>query len=270
MMPQDNLSSEKQQEIDPALHISGLTVSYGGASVLFSIDFDVPVGVMSVIAGPNGAGKSTLIKAALNIVPRISGEIKLFGLPLSANRHRVAYVPQRASIDWDFPACVSDVVSMGLYQELGLLRRYTADHRQRVREALERVGLQDFSQRQIGQLSGGQQQRVFVARALVQNADLYILDEPFAAVDAATERTLVAVLQRLVLNGKTVLCVHHDLSTAADYFSHAMLLNIRRIAAGPMQNVFTPQALQETYGARLSNEQLERIRLNLAAREDRS
>lgn len=262
----DPILPAMQQDIDPALRINGLTVSYGGTSVLFSVDFEVPVGAMSVIIGPNGAGKSTLIKAVLDIVPRISGDIKLFGLPLSANRHRVAYVPQRASIDWDFPACVADVVAMGLYQELGLLRRYTAGHRQRVQEALERVGLQDFAQRQIGQLSGGQQQRVFVARALVQNADLYILDEPFAAVDAATERTLAAVLQRLVLNGKTVLCVHHELSTAADYFSHAMLLNVRCISHGPIQDVLTPKALQETYGARLSVEQLDRIRHSLAGR----
>ena len=248
----------------PALEIQGLTVSYGATSVLFSVDHSVPPATMSVIVGPNGAGKSTLLKATLNIVKRISGEISIFGLPFEANRHRVAYVPQRASVDWEFPATTFDVTAMGLYRELGLLRRLRQEHRERVLGCLERVGMRDFADRQIGQLSGGQRQRVFMARALAQNADLYLLDEPFAGVDAATERALVAVLRELVAAGKTVLCVHHDLATVPDYFDHVLLLNVRRVAAGPVAEVFTPENLQRAYGGRLADAQVERIRHPLA------
>lgn len=244
-----------------ALDIRGLTVSYGSSSVLFSVDFSVPSGAMAVIVGPNGAGKSTLLKAALDIIPRVSGDIQVFGLPFDANRHRVAYVPQRASVDWEFPATVFDVVAMGLYREMGLLRLGKRRYAARVYDCLERVGMRDFADRQIGQLSGGQQQRVFVARALAQNADLYVLDEPFAGVDAATERALVRVLRSLVESGKTVLCVHHDLATVPDYFNYVLLLNVRRIAAGPVSEVFTPANLQEAYGGRLAHVQIERISL---------
>src|SRR5690606_1621318 len=172
-------------------------------------------------------------------VPKVSGEISMFGLPFDANRRRVAYVPQRASVDWEFPATTFDVVAMGLYRELGLMRWRRRWHNERIMQCLARVGMQDFASRQIGQLSGGQQQRVFMARALAQNADLYILDEPFAGVDAATERTLVQVLRELAASGKTVLCVHHDLATVPDYFNHVLLLNVRRIPAGQVCSVFT-------------------------------
>jgi manganese/zinc/iron transport system ATP- binding protein len=243
-----------------ALDIRGVTASYGATSVLFSVDFALPAGAMGVIVGPNGAGKSTLLKAALGIVPKVAGEVGVFGMPFEANRHRVAYVPQRASVDWEFPATVFDVVAMGLYRELGLLRWRRAAHRARILDCLTRVGMRDFADRQIGQLSGGQQQRVFVARALAQDAELYLLDEPFAGVDAATERTLVSVLRALTEAGKTVLCVHHDLSTVADYFDHALLLNVRRIAAGPVREVFTEANLQQAYGGRLSLAQIDRSR----------
>jgi manganese/zinc/iron transport system ATP- binding protein len=243
-----------------ALDIRGVTASYGATSVLFSVDFALPVGAMGVIVGPNGAGKSTLLKAALGIVPKVAGDVSVFGQPFESARHRVAYVPQRASVDWEFPATVFDVVAMGLYRELGLLRWRRPRHRARVLDCLERVGMRDFADRQIGQLSGGQQQRVFVARALAQDADLYLLDEPFAGVDAATERTLIGVLRGLAETGKTVLCVHHDLSTVAEYFNHALLLNVRRVAAGPVREVFTEANLQQAYGGRLSVAQIDRSR----------
>lgn len=245
-----------------ALEIRGLTVSYGATSVLFSVDFAVPSGAMAVIVGPNGAGKSTLLKASLDIIPKVSGDISMFGLPFDANRHRVAYVPQRASVDWEFPATTFDVVAMGLYRELGMMRWRRKRHDDRIMHCLTRVGMQDFANRQIGQLSGGQQQRIFMARALAQNADLYILDEPFAGVDAATERTLVQVLRELTAGGKTVLCVHHDLATVPDYFNHVLLLNVRRVAAGPVATVFTEDNLQKAYSGRLAGIQIERLSLS--------
>lgn len=238
-------------DADSPLAITGLTVSYGGKPALLSVDFTVPAGAMVAIVGPNGAGKSTLIKAALGIVPRIAGEVRVFGAPVERAMARIAYVPQRASIDWDFPATVIDVVSMGFYRRLGLLRLAGNRYRQKALDCLERVGMAAFAARQIGQLSGGQQQRVFIARALAQDADLYILDEPFAGVDAVTERAIVAVLKDLQARGKTIICVHHDLGTVQDYFDHVLLLNVRRIASGPVAETFTPAKLQETYGGRL-------------------
>lgn len=242
-----------------ALSIQGLTVSYGAQAVVFSVDWRVPRESMSVIVGPNGAGKSTLLKAMLGIIPAVSGEVRIFGQPFASQRDRIAYVPQRASVDWDFPASVFDVVAMGQYRELGWWRRRRAQHRAHVLECLERVGMRDFADRQIGQLSGGQRQRVFMARALAQRADIYVLDEPFAGVDAATERALVEVLRSVVREGATVLCVHHDLATVTEYFQHVLLLNVRRIAAGPVHEVFTEALLQETYGGRLTALQFARM-----------
>jgi manganese/zinc/iron transport system ATP- binding protein len=241
------------------LAISGLTVSYGEKPVLFSVDFVTPPGSMVAIVGPNGAGKSTLIKAALGIVPRISGEVTSFGRPYVEVRHRIAYVPQRASVDWDFPATALDVVMMGLYRDIGFLRFAGRRHRQKAMECLERVGMAGFAHRQIGQLSGGQQQRVFLARALAQDAELYVMDEPFAGVDAATERAIVSVLKELNAQGRTIICVHHDLSTVRDYFGHVLLLNIRKIAAGPVATTFTAENLQATYGGRLAATQVEEL-----------
>jgi len=244
---------------DSPLAISGLTVSYGEKPVLFSIDFVTPRGSMVAIVGPNGAGKSTLIKAALGIVPRISGEVTAFGRPYAEVRHRIAYVPQRASVDWEFPATALDVVTMGLYRDIGFLRFAGKRHRQKALECLERVGMASFAHRQIGQLSGGQQQRVFLARALAQDAELYVMDEPFAGVDAATERAIVSVLKELNAQGRTIICVHHDLSTVRDYFDHVLLLNVRRIAAGPVATTFTAENLQATYGGRLAATQVEAL-----------
>ncbi|HSG56312.1 MAG TPA: metal ABC transporter ATP-binding protein [Paracoccaceae bacterium] len=240
----------------PALQVGGLTVAYGEKPVVFSVDMSVAQGTMTAIVGPNGAGKSTLLKAVLGLVKPLSGEVRLFGLPLSRARDRVAYVPQRASVDWDFPARVIDVVLMGLHRELGLLRRVRPAHLDRARACLARVGMEDFATRQIGQLSGGQQQRVFLARALAQSADLYLLDEPFAGVDAATEKAIIAVLKDLRAEGRTIVAVHHDLSTVRAYFDHLFLINTRALAAGPVADVFTSENLQRAYGGRLGEGQL--------------
>ncbi|MDF1856648.1 metal ABC transporter ATP-binding protein [Pseudooceanicola sp.] len=244
---------------DIPLAIRGLTVSYGSDPAVFSVDMTVPEGAMLAVIGPNGAGKSTLLKAALGVIPKLSGLVTVYGQPIASQRRRIAYVPQRASVDWDFPTRVIDVVLMGLYRDLGLLGRVRRSHRDQARACLARVGMEGFADRQIGQLSGGQQQRVFLARALAQAADLYLLDEPFAGVDAATEKAIVTVLKALRDEGRTVVCVHHDLATVTDYFSHVFLLNRRKIAAGPVAKVFTQQMLQAAYGGRLSGGQIDRI-----------
>lgn len=238
------------------LWISGLTVAYQHKPVLWNIDFQAPAGQLVAIIGPNGAGKSTLIKAALGLVPRISGEVRVYGQPLARQRHLVGYVPQRSAVDWDFPTTALDVVTMGLYGKIGWFRPVRRRHRQQALQFLEQVGMVDFAQRQIGQLSGGQQQRVFLARALAQDAQLYLMDEPFSGVDAATEQAIVQVLQQLRAAGKTVVVVHHDLQTVAHYFEHVLILNLRRIAAGPMRRTFTEEALQKAYGGRLATTEI--------------
>ncbi len=241
------------------LAIRGLTVSYGEQPVVFSIDMTVQDGAMTAIIGPNGAGKSTLLKAALNIVKPLSGRITVYGQPLAQQAHRIAYVPQRASVDWDFPTEVLDVVLMGLYRDLGLLGRVRAHHIRQARDCLARVGMEDFADRQIGQLSGGQQQRVFLARALAQKADLYLLDEPFAGVDAATESAIIDVLKSLRAEGKTVVAVHHDLSTVRAYFDNVFLINRRKMGEGPIAAAFTPETVQATYGGRLADGQISQL-----------
>jgi manganese/zinc/iron transport system ATP- binding protein len=246
------------------LAIRGLTVSYGEKPAIFSIDVTIPAESMTAIIGPNGAGKSTLMKAALGIVPRLSGTVSVFGQPLAKARHRVAYVPQRASVDWDFPTRVIDVVLMGLHRELGLLRLVRSVHREKAMECLDRVGMTDFAERQIGQLSGGQQQRVFLARALAQDADLYLLDEPLAGVDAATEKAIIDVLKSLKSENRTVVCVHHDLATVTDYFDYVMLINMNKIADGPVATTFTAENLQSTYGGRLASTHIDQLRLPAA------
>ena len=243
------------------LAIRGLTVSYGEKPAVFSIDMTVRDGSMTAIIGPNGAGKSTLLKAALGVIKPLSGKVTVYGKPMEGQRGRIAYVPQRASVDWDFPARVIDVVVMGLYRELGLLRRLTGGHKARAMECLERVGMADFAERQIGQLSGGQQQRVFLARALAQNADLYLLDEPFAGVDAATEKAIIDVLKALKAQGKTVVAVHHDLATITEYFSDVFLINVRKVAEGTVEQAFTAETLQKAYGGRLATQQIEELAL---------
>ncbi|MEL6740189.1 MAG: metal ABC transporter ATP-binding protein [Planctomycetota bacterium] len=229
-----------------------MTVAYRRKPVLWDVDYDAPANRLIAIVGPNGAGKSTLIKACLGVVPRASGEVVFWGETYRRARQRVGYVPQRESVDWDFPVSVLDVVCMGRYRRIGWCRPVSRAHKEAARACLDRVGLADLASRQISQLSGGQQQRVFLARALAQEADLYFMDEPFAGVDAATERSIVGVLRELRSAGKTVIVVHHDLQTVGEYFDDVMLLNMRIVAAGPVSQVFTQQNLQRTYGGRLT------------------
>lgn len=250
--------AETTRDTSP-LAIRGLTVSYGQKPAVFSVDMTVQPGAMTAIIGPNGAGKSTLLKAALGIVKPLSGQVQVYGRTLESQRGRIAYVPQRASVDWDFPTRVIDVVLMGLYRELGLLGRVRGRHKTRAIDCLNRVGMADFADRQIGQLSGGQQQRVFLARALAQDADLYLLDEPFAGVDAATEKAIIAVLKSLRAEGKTVVVVHHDLATVSDYFDNVFLINTRKVAEGPVAEAFTADTLQSAYGGRLATAQVDQL-----------
>jgi manganese/zinc/iron transport system ATP- binding protein len=235
-----------------ALHVEDLTVSYHGRPVLWDIDVDVPPGVMAAIVGPNGAGKSTFIKSVLELVPVTAGHVRLFGAPYRAGRRRVAYVPQRTSVDWDFPTTALDVVMMGRYGHLGWFRRPGAEERRRAMAALDQMGIADLAERQISQLSGGQQQRVFLARALVQEAEVYFLDEPMAGVDATTERAIVGLLKGLRDRGKTVIVVHHDLQTVREYFDWIVILNVRVIAQGPVAEVYTAENLRKAYGGQIS------------------
>lgn len=236
----------------PPLALRDVTVAYHRKPVLWDVDLALPAGQLIGVIGPNGAGKSTLIKAALGLVPLVSGQVQVFGESYERQRHRVAYVPQRESVDWDFPVTVLDVVLMGTYGRLGWFRRPGKRERTDAGRCLEQVGLAALSRRQIRQLSGGQQQRVFLARALVQDADLYLMDEPFAGVDALTEEAIVSLLRELRRRGKTVVVVHHDLPTVREYFDFVVLLNLRLIAAGPTGDTFTAEKLQQTYGGRLT------------------
>jgi len=235
-----------------AIEVHDLTVAYDRRPVLWSIEADVPKGRLAAIIGPNGAGKSTLLKAMVGLVSVASGYVRIFDKSFREVRRSVAYVPQRESVDWDFPATVADVVLMGRYAQRSWWLRPSKADRDLVRQSLEQVGMADFRDRQIGQLSGGQQQRVFLARALAQQAELYLMDEPFAGVDAATEARIVELLHQMRDAGKTVVVVHHDLQTAARYFDWALLLNLRLVASGPAETVLTPQLLSETYGGKLN------------------
>jgi manganese/zinc/iron transport system ATP- binding protein len=234
------------------LSVRALTVAYQRRPVLWDVDYEVPPAALVAIVGPNGAGKSTLIKACLGLVPTASGAVEFWGQPYGKARARIGYVPQRESVDWDFPVSALDVVCMGRYRRIGWCRPVTKVHRAVATACLDRVGMHEYIHRQISQLSGGQQQRVFVARALAQEADLYFMDEPFAGVDAATERAIIEVLRELKRAGKTVICVHHDLPTVPEYFDQAVLLNMRVVAAGPVKEIFTPENLRKTYGGRLT------------------
>ena len=243
---------ETPQNADaPALAVRDLTVAYRDDPVLWDIDLTVPSGVLMSIVGPNGAGKTTFIQAVLGLVEPAAGQVRIFGAPYAEQRERVGYVPQRGSVDWDFPTSALDVVLMGLYGRLGWFRRPGATEREAARAALEQVGMADYADRQIRQLSGGQQQRVFLARALVQDADLYFMDEPLQGVDATTERAIIDILRELRSRGCTLVVVHHDLQTVPEYFDHVMLLNVRRIASGPVDEVFTDENLRLTYGGRV-------------------
>jgi manganese/zinc/iron transport system ATP- binding protein len=236
----------------PILDVHDVTVAYHRRPVLWDVDLVLERPQLAAVVGPNGAGKSTLLKAILGLVPLASGRVEVFGQPVARVRRRIGYVPQRESVDWDFPVSVLDVVLMGTYGELGWFRRPGAVQRRRAMQCLAQVGMESFAGQQIGQLSGGQQQRVFLARALAQQAELYFMDEPMAGVDAATERTIFQVLTELRQAGKTIVAVHHDLRTVPDYFDYVVLLNVRLVAAGPREAVFTPENLRKTYGGRLA------------------
>ncbi|WP_375140500.1 metal ABC transporter ATP-binding protein [Cohnella herbarum] len=241
-----------QTELISPLSVKDLTVAYQKKPVVRNVSFEVTEGELIGIIGPNGAGKSTLIKAVLGLQPTLTGETLVYGKSYKSQRKLVGYVPQRESVDWDFPTNALDVVMMGRYGHLGLLRRPGAKEKAIGMECLAKVGMADFAGRQISQLSGGQQQRVFLARALAQDATLYFMDEPFAGVDAATEKAIITLLGELKRQGKTVLVVHHDLATVEQYFDSVMLLNGELIAFGPTRTTFTEQRLQETYGGRLT------------------
>lgn len=248
----------------PPVELHDVTVAYHRKPVLWDIDLTVPDASLVGIVGPNGAGKTTLIKAVMGLVPLTSGKVEIYGRPYQAQRCLVGYVPQRESVDWDFPVTVRDVVLMGTYGRLGWFRRPGRAERSRAMHCLDQVGVAGLAGRQIRQLSGGQQQRVFLARALAQDAQIYLMDEPFAGVDAATESAIIKLLQTLRSSGKTVLVVHHDLQTVSEYFDHVVLLNLRLVASGPTETTFTTENLHTTYGGRLTilDKAAEAVRLN--------
>jgi len=238
-------------DLAPPLEVHNLTVAYHRRPVLWDVDFTIPPGVLAGVVGPNGAGKSTLLKAVMGLLPLASGDVRLFGGTLPEHRHRVAYVPQRESVDWDFPTDVQDVVLMGRYGKRSLFQRPNAADRAIAHRAIEQMGMGSYARRQISQLSGGQQQRVFLARALAQEADLYLMDEPLAGVDAATEQAVIELLRELRARGRTVIVVHHDLGSVPEYFDWVVMLNLRLVTAGPVAEAFTQEHLRRTYGGRL-------------------
>ena len=235
-------------EKEIAVAIDDLTVAYNYKPVLWDIDLAIPKGVLMAIVGPNGAGKSTLIKSILGIIKPIAGSVTVFGKPYTKQRKKVAYVPQKGSVDWDFPTTALDVVLMGTYGSLGWIKRPGKTQKKAALEALEKVGMLPFKNRQISQLSGGQQQRIFLARALVQNAEIYFMDEPFQGVDATTEKAIINILKALRKAGKTVVVVHHDLQTVPEYFDWVTFLNVKKIATGPVKDIFNNENLIKTYG----------------------
>jgi len=236
----------------PILDVHDVTVAYHRKPVLWNVDLTIHEPALIGIIGPNGAGKSTLLKAILGLVPLAGGQVQVLGKRVSQQRKMIGYVPQRESVDWDFPVNVLDIVLMGTYRKLGWFRRPGRSERAWAMECLAKVGMSDLAQRQIGQLSGGQQQRAFLARALAQDADIYFMDEPMAGVDAATEQAVFTLLRQLRSAGKTVLVIHHDLRTVSQYFEQVALLNMRLVAHGPTQDVYTAENIRKTYGGRLS------------------
>ena len=223
-----------------AIEIKNLTVAYGENIALEDLNLNIEVGSLMALVGPNGAGKSTLIKTILKFLKQITGEIKI-------NAKTLAYVPQRNSVDWDFPTTLFDVVEMGCYGRVGLFKRVSKEEKQKVLKAIEQVGMLDFKDRQISELSGGQQQRAFIARALVQEADIYLMDEPFQGVDSTTEKSIVDILKKLKSEGKTLIVVHHDLQTVPTYFETVTFINKSVIASGKIKEVFTQKNIDMAY-----------------------
>ena len=236
----------------PIIEVHNLTVLYGRKPALWNIDFDLPEKQVIGIMGPNGSGKSTLLKSIMGVVTPTSGFTKVYDQSLNDVRDRVSYVPQRQDIDWDFPASVWEIVAMGRYQKRGLFKKLSSEDKDIITDSLEKVNMLGYAKRQISQLSGGQQQRVFLARAIAQQGDLFLMDEPFAGVDIATEEMIISLLKDMKEAGKTLVIVHHDLHTAQSYFDHLVLLNTLLIASGPTEEVFTDQILTDTYGGKLT------------------
>jgi manganese/zinc/iron transport system ATP- binding protein len=237
---------------NPILEIHDLIVSYDQSPVLWNVDFSLPSGKLIGILGPNGAGKSTLIKAIMGLVTPSSGYVKVFDKTLEEVRSKISYVPQRESVDWNFPASVLDVVMMGTYGKLGLFKRPGKKEKDIALSCLDQVGMMSFVNRQISELSGGQQQRVFIARALAQEADLYLMDEPFAGVDMSTETAIFHLLKEMTAKGKTVIVVHHDIHSAMNYFDWIIMLNMHLVASGPNDQVMSEEMLRKTYGGKLN------------------
>ena len=229
------------------IKVEDLTVAYEDKPVLWDIELEVKKGVLMAVVGPDGAGKSTLIKTMLDLIKPITGEVRFYGEKYSKVRDRIAYVPQRGSVDWDFPTTVFDVVEMGRYGKVGWLKRVGKIDKEKTREAIKMVEMEEFSDRQISQLSGGQQQRVFLARALVQEADIYFMDEPFQGVDNKTEKSIIKILKKLRDENKTVIVVHHDLQTVKEYFDYVTFINVSVVASGPVEEIFTPENIEKTY-----------------------
>ncbi len=236
---------------NPVLELHNLTVTYDNKPAVWNLDYTLPAGKLIGVIGPNGSGKTTMMKAIMGLIKPSSGYIKLFGRDLADVRDKVAYVPQRGSVDWDFPVNVYDTVTMGRFNRKNLFKRINNKDKEIISDAIKKVQLEAFAKRQISQLSGGQQQRVFIARALAQEADLYLLDEPFAGVDAATENAIISLLKEMKQQGKTIVVVHHDLQTASKYFDWLVLINTRLIASGKTEEVFQKEILEKTYGGRL-------------------
>ncbi|HZK09855.1 MAG TPA: metal ABC transporter ATP-binding protein [Clostridia bacterium] len=232
---------------DYIIEVEDMTVAYDVKPVLWDVDLQIPRAVLMAIVGPNGAGKSTLIKAMLDLIKPVSGKVSFNGASYKSQMKHIGYVPQSESVDWDFPTNVLDVVTMGLYGKLGWFKRPGKEEKSQSLEALDKVGMKEFANRQISELSGGQQQRVFLARALVQDADIYFMDEPLKGVDAKTEKAIIDLLKELKNRGKTLIVVHHDLQTVEEYFDHVVLLNTQIIASGPVKETFTDENLEKTY-----------------------
>lgn len=232
----------------PAIYIEQLNVNYDKTPVLWDIHCSIPAGKSVGLIGPNGAGKSTLLKTLMGMTSPLSGKVEFFGQSFKRMRRKIAYVPQRSSVDWDFPITVLELVLMGRYGRLGLFKKETVADKEAAKEALEMVGMLSFADRQIRQLSGGQQQRIFIARALLQDAEIYLMDEPFAGVDLATERAMISLMDKLKKQGKTLVIVHHDLTTVDTYFDWVIMLNTCLVASGPVKEVFQPEVISRTYG----------------------
>ena len=235
-----------------AITVRDLTVTYSSRPALLDIDLDLPEGQLCAIVGPNGAGKSTLLKSILGLIEPVTGTIQINGQPAEKARKNLGYVPQRSAVDWDFPTDVFDVVLMGTYGRLGWFKQPGSKEKEIARHALEQVGMADRSHTQISELSGGQQQRVFLARALAQQAPVTLMDEPFAGVDSSTEEKIIAVLNQMVSEGRTVIVVHHDLETVRQIFQNVTLLSTKVVTSGPTAETMTPENLARTYGARLA------------------